>query len=306
MAIEAGHSKIRFSRTFIRSQLLCKLRKGHHYRIDFFVKSRHNILDSIGVYFTSFDFLFFKELPYYRIIPSLYAADGPNKFMKGDSSWQKVILDYMAKGDEEYITLGNFSKNDITSETGIPKENHFFIFIDDISLTPLDEKEKICADWQKVKEEIYDQNERHEYLDKLVKYYRSANRFPESPQLSSTNVIIIDTLILPDVLFASGKADLQQNSYRLLDSFCQRFIGKQIDSLVVEGHTDSTGSAQLNEKLSLERAQTVANYFITKAVIKPEQSIQRGWGPLRPIAENYTPQGRQKNRRVEVFLYIRE
>ncbi|MFI5133911.1 MAG: OmpA family protein [Chitinophagales bacterium] len=305
MAIEAGHFKIHFDRTFIRSQLLCKLRKGHQYRIEFFAKSRYDILDSIGVIFTSFDFLFLKDLPY-KMIPTLYVADGPNKFIKGDSSWQKVTLDFTAWGTEEYITLGNFSKKDITGETGIKFENNFLIFFDDISLTPLDPNENICTDWEKTKEAIYDQDERHQYLDRLIKLYRSRNRFPESPELSSTSVIRIDTLVLPDILFASGKADLQQSSYSLLYSFCQRMIGKQVDSLVVEGHTDSTGSLQLNAKLSLDRAQSVANYFLSKAVIKQNQATTRGWGSSKPIAENRSQQGRQKNRRVEIFLYIRE
>ncbi len=306
IAIEAGHSKIPFSRTFIRSQLLCKMRKGNQYRIEFFVRSRNDILDSIGIYFTSYDFLFFKDMPYQKIIPSMYAADGPNNFVKSDSSWQKVTLVYTASGDEQYITLGNFSKRDINGNTGIPKENHFFVFIDDVSITPLDVNEKICSDWQTTKQSIYDQHERHEYLDRAIQYYRKANRFPEAPELSFTSVTTIDTLVLPDVLFASAKASLQSNSYQLLDSFSKSIAGKQIDSLVIGGHTDSTGSVQLNAKLSSDRAQTVANYFIEKAIIKPEQAIAKGWGSSKPIAENQTPQGRQKNRRVEIFVYIRE
>lgn len=306
IAIEAGHSKIPFSRTFVRSQLLCKMHKGHQYKIEFFVKSRHDILDSIGIYFTSFDFLFFKDKPYEKIIPSMYAADGSNKFVKGDTSWQKVAIDYTAKGDEQYFTLGNFSKRDITGGTGIPKENHFFVFIDDISLIPLDANEKICSDWQTTKEKIYDQHERHEYLNILIRTYAESKKFLESPELSSTSVTVIDTLVLPDVLFASGKADLEPSSYQLLDSFSKNIIGKQVDSLVVAGHTDSTGTVELNAKLSFDRAKTVVNYFIAKSLVKPEQAVTKGWGSSKPLAENQTPQGRQKNRRVEVFLYIRE
>jgi hypothetical protein len=58
VAIEAGFSFKSFQRTFIRSRLICGLRKGHQYKLEFFIKSPYAILDSIGVLFTSFDFLY--------------------------------------------------------------------------------------------------------------------------------------------------------------------------------------------------------------------------------------------------------
>lgn len=305
MAVEAGHSKFHFERTFIRSQLLCKLRKGHQYRISFFVKSPFNILDSVGVVFTSYDILFVKDV-LYQAIPSFYLADGPNHFIKTDSGWQKAVFDYTAKGDEQYITLGNFSKRDITGPTGIPKENYFLIFFDDLSLIPIDPSEKICTDWQQTKDAIYDQHERHEYLNRLIKYYDGATRFPESPQASQTSILVIDTLLLPDVQFKTGKSELQQSSYILLDSFWKHVTDKQIDSLVIEGHADSTGSATLNKKLSMERANSVANYFLSKSEGLASRIITRGWGSTKPIEENNTAEGRKKNRRVEIFLYLRE
>lgn len=305
MAVEAGRTRNKYQRTYIRSQLLCRLRKGNRYRLEFQVKSPHYILDSLGVYFTNYDFLFEKKLPH-RIIPSVFVRDAGNRFARGDTTWQNVIVDFTATGQENYITIGNFSKRDINGETGIYMENRFFIFIDDVSLQPAHPGEKICADWLTSREKIYDQNERHEYLQRYVRYYRNYNKLPESPKLGVTKIIVIDTLVIPDVLFAFDKSSLQKHSYELLDSFCTHIRGRQIDSIVVEGHTDSIGGTTYNERLSQERSQTVRDYFVSSCGLKASIITLRGRGALMPVATNKSPAGRQLNRRVEILLYIRE
>lgn len=303
VAIQAGHSRIVFMRTYIRSQLLCRLRKGKKYRIEFYARSRHDILDSIGIYFTGYDFLFEKK-PHHEIDPALYVADAEQKPVKKDTSWQKFSLEYLATGNELYITLGNFSKRDITGETGVPLENHFFIFFDDVSLTPLDPNEKICDDWQRTKDEIYEFDPRHQILGRYIKtYFKNP---PEPPEISRTVVQSIDTLVLPDILFESGKATLTNSSHVLLDSLCSRSAGKRIDSLVVEGHTDSTGTTAFNQKLGQDRARSAANYIAQKLFLPSQLITTRGWGSERAVADNRTPAGRQLNRRVEIFIYIRE
>ena len=69
----------------------------------------------------------------------------------------------------------------------------------------------------------------------------------------------------------------------------------------IRGHTDSTGSAKVNEKLSLARAQSVKNYLVGKAV-SGERITVEGVGPAEPIASNKTRAGRAKNRRIEFKL----
>ena len=303
VAIEAGHSKKQFSRTYVRSQLLCRLRSGNRYRLEFYAKSKHDILDSVGIYFTSYDFLFDKQVRY-RITPTLYAYDAIEKPVRGDTNWQKISLEYIATGKELYVTLGNFSKRDTRGETGIYLENHFFIFFDDISLVAEDPNEKICDTWQKTKDEIYDFDARHQMLKVYIKRYISNP--PDPPEVDLTSVRKIDTLILPDVLFALDKSDLTQNTFRLLDSLCGRLFGKQIDSLVIEGHTDSTGTIAHNQKLSLDRALSVANYIRSKLLSRALLITSRGLASERPVADNRTADGRQLNRRVEIFIYIRQ
>ena len=71
--------------------------------------------------------------------------------------------------------------------------------------------------------------------------------------------------------------------------------------LAIEGHTDSTGPRELNEKLSLQRAETVVEYLNARGVDK-DRLTPRGFAYDRPIASNATGDGRQKNRRVEVHI----
>ena len=171
-------------------RLLCGLKKGNQYRLEFFIKSPHAILDSIGVYFGPIDPLLERK-PIHLLSPFFLKNDNSNKFLK-DSSWQKVMLVYTAKGDEAFISVADFSRNDITGPTGIPMENHFFVFLDEFSLVPLNPDEQLCNNWRQVKEDIYDQNERHEFLQQSLKYHSSQ---PHPVQLALTYVTVTDTLL---------------------------------------------------------------------------------------------------------------
>jgi outer membrane protein OmpA-like peptidoglycan-associated protein len=126
------------------------------------------------------------------------------------------------------------------------------------------------------------------------------------PQTVETKIQKIDTLIIPDIFFATASYELNPVSFHLLDSFATKLISAEIDSMVVEGHTDSIGKLAYNETLSLNRARSVKNYLAGKVVNLDSTTITRGYAYLRPIATNRTPEGRQMNRRVEIYLYRKE
>ena len=79
MSVEVGHAGKKFKRTFIRTQLLCGLIKGNRYKVELFVKSAYPVLDSLGIYFSSFDLLFDKR-QLQTIDPSLYLTDSHKQF----------------------------------------------------------------------------------------------------------------------------------------------------------------------------------------------------------------------------------
>ena len=77
----------------------------------------------------------------------------------------------------------------------------------------------------------------------------------------------------------------------------------EYESTIVQiaGHTDSTGSAQYNQQLSVNRANSVRDYLVTNGVIQ-QRIITTGYGESMPVADNSTEYGRQQNRRVEITL----
>lgn len=300
MGLLAGHSRGNYKRTFIRSKLICGLQKGNRYRLSFFVRSRHNILDSAGIYFTPYDFLFEKR-EHHRITPSVYFINALQAPVKADTNWQQVMVDYTATGEEAFVAFGYFAKADLKGETGIRMDNNFLLFIDDISMIPLNPNERLCPGWQKNLDSIYDQNERHDYQEVLMKKFR--NEPLVSVKIAPTLVPRVDTLIIPDILFATGSAVLNHDSHPLLDSLCAALSKKNFDSLLVAGHTDSIGTLEHNMRLSSDRADKVADYIRKKGVIDGKKLFVRYYAYSKPIAPNSTVARRQKNRRVEVLVY---
>ena len=152
-----------------------------------------------------------------------------------------------------------------------------------------------------MRQEIYSEDERHEYQAKMMAKYKANPPTRKAP--SPTFTLKIDTLIVPDVLFATNSYNLNEVAHLLLDSLLAQTRKLEIDSLVVEGHTDNQGSANLNQKLSENRAISVATYFNSKI---SSNIVTRGWASQKPVADNRSAGGRQKNRRVEIYIYVRE
>lgn len=300
LAIEVGHASKNYQRTFSRTRLLCGLRKDHLYKVELYVKSPYAILDSVGILFTSFDFLFGKK-KLQNILPSLFLKPVNAPFTTADT-WQKVSMNYLATGEEAFLSIASFSRRDI-KEAPNDKDGHLFIFADDISLTPLDPREHLCREALANKEEIYMQDERHEMLRQQI---RQNNDDPPLVVIQPTAMSRIDTLLLPDMLFASGKADLYKSSYAVIEDFCRRLTGKNIDSIVVEGHTDNRGQPAANKKLSGDRASVVKEVVSQRFSRLQSLIIARGLADKKPVGNNNSALGRQQNRRVELFVYTRE
>ena len=108
-------------------------------------------------------------------------------------------------------------------------------------------------------------------------------------------------LTLGDVLFATGSAEIQggtnQNLEKLVN-FLNQYPERRV---LIEGHTDNVGGAELNQNLSRQRAESVRR-FLTERGIESRRLSVAGYGFERPIASNDSAMGRQQNRRVEVVI----
>jgi len=97
--------------------------------------------------------------------------------------------------------------------------------------------------------------------------------------------------------FKTGSATITNSSFKFLDDIADYMKQNPSFSLSIVGHTDNTGSDEYNQKLSEDRAEAVKTYLIKKGVGEISISAE-GKGESEPIADNNTPEGREKNRRV--------
>ena len=108
-------------------------------------------------------------------------------------------------------------------------------------------------------------------------------------------------LTLGDVVFDPGKASLQPSAMTAIDRLAQLLGVYPERSVRIEGHTDSVGDAAANQALSERRAAAVRDALVARGV-EAARIESVGYGATRPIADNRTEGGRQKNRRIEIVL----
>lgn len=109
-------------------------------------------------------------------------------------------------------------------------------------------------------------------------------------------------LRLTGLTFDSGQSQIKPASFDLLGK-----VEKAIDvfprsELIIEGHTDSFGGDDFNQKLSQERAESVQQYMINAMRIPTYRLIATGYGETRPVASNETESGRTRNRRIDIVI----
>ncbi len=104
-----------------------------------------------------------------------------------------------------------------------------------------------------------------------------------------------------DVSFDLDSDVVRPGLYNELDRIAQIMVKYPQTSILVEGHTDSTGSEAYNQQLSERRASGVKNHLVQRGVETSRVNVL-GYGESRPVVTNATPEGRQMNRRVEIRI----
>lgn len=104
------------------------------------------------------------------------------------------------------------------------------------------------------------------------------------------------------VRFPVGKATVMPGAYPLLSKVQRAIRSFRDPSVVIEGHTDSTGAETFNELLSQKRAESVREYLVANRTLSPEKVSAIGFGSVRPLASNATEEGRAINRRIDVVI----
>ena len=130
---------------------------------------------------------------------------------------------------------------------------------------------------------------------------------------SNGNIILSE-----GILFDLGSSAIKQEAAPALDQLIEVFAkfladdenAKYVDSIVISGHTDSSGTDQTNRVLSTDRANAVLSYLMDKDDGKLDEYAQffcaAGYGKTRPVADNETEAGRAANRRIEISIILRD
>lgn len=121
----------------------------------------------------------------------------------------------------------------------------------------------------------------------------------------ANNLKAIKVTFSEGILFQTGKSVLNTNSKVALAEFAVSLKNSPDTDVTIYGHTDNTGSDAINEKLSKERAASVASYLNSKGIEYARMTTE-GKSYLEPVADNSTVEGRAKNRRVEVYITANE
>jgi len=125
-------------------------------------------------------------------------------------------------------------------------------------------------------------------------------------------------ILSESILFDWGSSEIKEDAYPALDQLARVFReflandenAKYVDSIVISGHTDSSGTAQTNRELSTARANAVLGYLLSYDDGPLDDYAQyfcaAGYGMTRPVASNATEAGRAANRRIEISIILRD
>ena len=153
---------------------------------------------------------------------------------------------------------------------------------------------------------------RREILEQIVNSINSAGSSSRASIGDNGNIVLDNA-----VFFDTNSADLKPEGYAIVEQLVRvfsRFLSdpenaKYIDSITISGHTDSTGTDEINLDLSTARANTVLKYMLLNHPDIAEYSTYfcaAGYGSSRPIASNNTPDGRAQNRRIEISITLKD
>jgi len=188
-----------------------------------------------------------------------------DNILDNTKDWVEVSGEFIAKGGEKFLTIGNFLSFNKSSVVAMPGTNlplpGAYYYIDDVSVVCLDTEEAIVS------------------------------QTSQSPKVG-------EVITLKNLYFATDKSQVLQQSHNEL--FKLKEMLEQHPSMKIElrGHTDNQGTVEHNQKLSEARARAVARYLIDKGIDKSRLTWV-GFGKSLPVADNSTEEGRRQNRRVE-------
>ncbi len=189
--------------------------------------------------------------------------------------WERAKLEYVAKGGERFVVIGNFYDNRSTKSTRLPfrygkstmLSNSAYYFVDDVSVKPIDSlKQNVVLITNKFKRDTIELNTDY---------------------------------VLKNITFEFDSHVLLRQSFVELDKVIEYLKLQPEVNVRLSGHTDFIGSDEYNLAVSRSRARSVADYFGSKGILS-QRIVSYGFGKSRPNMLGKSDEERRINRRVEI------
>ncbi|NNE02390.1 MAG: OmpA family protein [Eudoraea sp.] len=267
-------------REYMQAELAEPLKKGETYELSFFVSLAERsdfAINEFGAVFSKnkIDLQILKALSkmqLYKDKENKFSSIviGYSHFANDTKDWMLVTTDYVAKGTEKYLILGNFKSNARTRKFLFKKgaKQGAYYYIDMVSLKSKNQSSLQPVVDAETNNESYELNKTHLFKHVLFDFDKYT-------------------------LLSSAKEHLKKTYDYLEEDPSLR--------MVIHGHTDNIGTPGYNHRLSNKRCKAVADYFLALGLAEDRISWE-GHGGTLPITENTSAAGRQKNRRVEFIL----
>jgi len=264
-------------REYMYVQLTEPLEKGVTYHFKMYARLLSNStvsLKQLGVYFSEDPFKygmkFFQE----------EQLDTSNSKGINTLNWVPVQGDFVAKGGEKYIIIGNFAdemKKDMVNRKVVDafKYKEAYYFVDDITLKRKSSGKE--GDAKKGSATVKDET----------------TKFPETFEIGQS-------FILKNIAFANGTATLLKESDKTLNKLVTVLNNHPFMEVQINGHMEKTGNEAAALKLTKDRAKAIYHYLKDAGVVNP--ITYKGCGSSRPIAPNDTDKNKAMNRRMELVI----
>lgn len=270
-------------REYLQAELAAPLEKGKTYRVSFFVSLAERsdfAIKEFGVLFAKdkLEIPIKKELSKKQLYQQKendynYMEIGYTNFYSDTQDWILVNTQFIAKGTEQFMIMGNFKNNARTRlfKTKRNAKQGAYYYVDMVSVQSVEAgvpPKKVVVKNVQDKKPVFELNKNH---------------------------------IFEDVLFTFDKFQLLEASKQELKNIHDYLSANTELHIAINGHTDSIGSESYNKALSNKRAEAVANYLLQMGLAK-NRITWRGFGGEKPIISNATDEGRKRNRRVEFVI----
>lgn len=264
-------------REYIQGKLKSTLKSNQKYKISFYINLSDNsvyAIKNIGILFSDKKLSLLTENVIQldnidKTIQTSTHTINNNTFYDDKEKWTLVTTEIIAKGNENYITIGNFFNNEQTNKTKL-KEKKFYMayyYIDNITIELVDAQNK-------------------------------NNSITIKNKPKTLNIELGKTHRFQNVVFDFNSTKLKESSKKEIDLVYTFLKENPNTTIKITGHTDNIGNEEFNVKLSENRIKSVVNYLFEKGLDQKRVQL-KGYGAKKPIATNNTEEGKKKNRRVE-------